>query len=264
MDHRLTYSSVQISLIDIFLARDLDFLCAVSTPPYNSWKNPAERIMSILNIGLQSVGIMRNKTCSYEDSLKNLNTLSDIRSLGQKEPALKEEVKDALEPMKALLHGLFSRLKIKGKSFRTFEAASVADMNKMWQCILDVDGDLKPEVTHKKELDKLKLYQAFLSEHCKITHYMFSVKKCTREVCICKPPTLPTEVFDTIHHLPDPVPNGEHFKPFEELYGKVETTDVYRQSLKENEAKSSGMPFPPSAQSAKNTKTVIQCHECDK
>ena len=40
-DHRLTYTTVQISLISIFLALDLNFLCAVRTPPYHSWKNPA-------------------------------------------------------------------------------------------------------------------------------------------------------------------------------------------------------------------------------
>lgn len=51
-DHRLTYASVQISLISLFLERDLDFLCAVRTPPHNSWKNPVERIMSIINIAL--------------------------------------------------------------------------------------------------------------------------------------------------------------------------------------------------------------------
>ena len=32
---------------------------AVQTLPYNSWKDPAERIMSILNRGLQAVGLMR-------------------------------------------------------------------------------------------------------------------------------------------------------------------------------------------------------------
>lgn len=61
LDHQLTYALVQISLISIFLALDLDFLCAVRTP-HHSWKNPAERIMSILIIGLQSVGVMRQRT----------------------------------------------------------------------------------------------------------------------------------------------------------------------------------------------------------
>lgn len=53
-DHRLT---VQLSLISVFLERDLDFLCAARTAPYHSWRNPAERIMSIINLGLQCVGI---------------------------------------------------------------------------------------------------------------------------------------------------------------------------------------------------------------
>ena len=63
------YATVQISLISIFLALDLDFLCAVRTPPYHSWKIPAKCIMSILNIGLQSVGVMRQKTQSFEELL---------------------------------------------------------------------------------------------------------------------------------------------------------------------------------------------------
>lgn len=36
-DHQLTYTTVQISLISLLLALDLDFLCAVRTP-YHSWK----------------------------------------------------------------------------------------------------------------------------------------------------------------------------------------------------------------------------------
>ena len=65
-DHRLTYISAQIALLALFLQLDLDFFCAVRTPPYNSWKNPAERIMSILNLALQGVGIARAKTSSEE------------------------------------------------------------------------------------------------------------------------------------------------------------------------------------------------------
>ena len=57
-DHRLTYLSVQLSLISIFLGLDLDFLCAARTAPCHSWRNPAERIMSIVNLGLQCVGMI--------------------------------------------------------------------------------------------------------------------------------------------------------------------------------------------------------------
>ena len=58
-DHRVKFLSVQLSYIALFLTRDLDYLVAVKTPPYNSWKNPAERVMSELN--LQTVGIIRQK-----------------------------------------------------------------------------------------------------------------------------------------------------------------------------------------------------------
>ena len=54
-DHRVNFLSVQLWYIAIFLARDLDCLIAVRTPPYNSWKNPAERVMSELNLVLQGV-----------------------------------------------------------------------------------------------------------------------------------------------------------------------------------------------------------------
>ena len=93
---------------------------------------------------------------------------------------------------------------------------------------------------------------------------MFSVKKCKTSSCVCKPPRLPVDVFDSFFHLPDPIPDGEHYKDFKSLYGKVEISEEHRPSLKEVENKSSRMPFTPTAQFAKNASTVIQCHECDK
>ena len=58
-DHRLTYLSVQLSLIALFRNLNLDFLCAARTAPNQSWRNPVERMMSIVNLWLQSVGLMR-------------------------------------------------------------------------------------------------------------------------------------------------------------------------------------------------------------
>ena len=60
-DHRTTFVSVQLSLIALFLNLNLDLLTAARTAPHQSWRNPVERIMSILNLGFQSVGLMRRK-----------------------------------------------------------------------------------------------------------------------------------------------------------------------------------------------------------
>ena len=62
-DHCVNHMSVQLSLIMLFLEHDQDGIIAVKTPPGHSWKNPAERIMSILNLGMQLVGMMREEMC---------------------------------------------------------------------------------------------------------------------------------------------------------------------------------------------------------
>ena len=43
----------------LFIKLDLDVLIAERTAPSHSRDNPIERVMSILNIGLQSVGVTR-------------------------------------------------------------------------------------------------------------------------------------------------------------------------------------------------------------
>ena len=65
--------------------------------------------------------------------------------------------------------------------------------------------------------------------------------------------------------LPDPEPDdGDQYKAFDDLYGNNENSEEHHPSFKQSEAKNNGIPFPPSAQSANNTSTVIQCHKCDK
>lgn len=58
-DHRCTYLSVIYTMIYLWHKLDIDLLIFARTPPGNSWKNPAERIMSQLNLALQAIGMMR-------------------------------------------------------------------------------------------------------------------------------------------------------------------------------------------------------------
>ena len=57
----MTYLRVQLSLISVDLTLVLDYLCAACTVPFHSWWNPVERIMSIVNLGLQAVGLARKE-----------------------------------------------------------------------------------------------------------------------------------------------------------------------------------------------------------
>ena len=153
--------------------------------------------------------------------------------------------------MKALLQGIFTRLHLKDHRFEVFEAASELAIEELWRNILVVVNTITPEDTTKAEMRKKDGFKNFLQQHCKVRHYMFSIKKCNSATCTCRPPRLPRDVFDSIYHLPAPVPDGDHYQDFSDLYGNSETTKQYRPSLSESEKKSSGIPFSPSAQSAK-------------
>ena len=131
-DHRLTFLAVKISLITIFKALDLDYLIAVRTCPNQSFRNPVERIMSIINIALQSVGLMRTQMPdSYERRMKSVNSLKDLRTLAQKDPAFQDVFHSSLADVCTLLKQLIGRLKLKGKPFSTTTPATDGDMNEV-------------------------------------------------------------------------------------------------------------------------------------
>jgi hypothetical protein len=92
-DHRCTYGSIQVALISLFLSGDYDMLIAVCTAPHHSWVNPAERIMSILNLGLQNVAIMRNTMSDESEALfDKAYTLDEIRDKASKNSNLEMEL----------------------------------------------------------------------------------------------------------------------------------------------------------------------------
>ncbi|KAL3865743.1 hypothetical protein ACJMK2_043103 [Sinanodonta woodiana] len=74
-DHRVTYGAVKFSLIVLFRRLQLEFLVACRTAPGHSWTNPAERIMSLLNIAFQNTALARELASSdVETILKTCGT----------------------------------------------------------------------------------------------------------------------------------------------------------------------------------------------
>ena len=105
--------SVQLSLITLFLNLNLDFLVACRTAPNHSWKSPVERVMSLLNIGLQCIGIMRSKISDEtEEKIKNCNILKQLR---EKVGSKQGEVALFLKPCTDMLNDIFKRLELKKK-----------------------------------------------------------------------------------------------------------------------------------------------------
>jgi len=136
-DHRCTFGSVQIALICLFLAGNFDMLIAVRTAPHHSWCNPAERIMSVINYGLQGVAIEREKMPEeFEDEFEALRTLEDIREKAKDNPCLKVELEKCIVTVQELLRERTEHLVWKNEAFETENPASDLEIDDMFEVIL--------------------------------------------------------------------------------------------------------------------------------
>ena len=237
---------------------------AVRTPPYHSCRNPVERIMSILNLALQSVGLMRaNMDQKFEEAMSKCKSMEDVRHQAEAIPGFREAFCDSIELVKVQLQSLFPRLELKGEPFQNFTSADSISMDTIWSALLTTDSTLTQSVTAKSCLPKHPTLQRFLRTHCHIRHYSFGMKKCGLSTCsVCKPPRLPKEVFDHLAFIPDPMPSVDpnHYKPFSAVYGK-QTNESYRPSL--TSSSGHGIPFSPSAQTARTVGEIVHCKECE-
>ena len=108
-DHRLTYARVKLTLIAVFRKLDLDYLCASRTAPHHSFRNPAKRVTSVLNLGMQSVGLARRQLEEeVETEIQRCTTTSQVRELAVKKPSIKESLLDSVSPVKVTLADIWN------------------------------------------------------------------------------------------------------------------------------------------------------------
>ncbi|XP_035678681.1 uncharacterized protein LOC118417277 [Branchiostoma floridae] len=239
-DHRVTYLTVKLSYIALFIALDLDVLIAARCAPNGSWLNPAERVMSVLNLALQNVSLAREKMDNqFEARVKGKSNLTSVRQEAQTCPGFQQAFNTSLQPVKELVNERFRRMQLKGERIETHEAASDEQIEEIMNVLSIIDSDLTANSAmsmQAKDLAKYAKLSDFLKNHTKQTHYTFQVKKCTEPGCfVCNlcPPRLPADVFETVSFLPDPTldVSREHYKKFAEVYGSC-TTEEDRPSLK--------------------------------
>ena len=69
-DHNLTFNNVQLSIISVQKKHDYDAVIIARCAPNQSFRNPPERMMSIIGSGFSGVGVMRRKV-NYKHSVYN-------------------------------------------------------------------------------------------------------------------------------------------------------------------------------------------------
>ena len=196
-DHRLTYVSVQLSLIALFLKLNLDVLVAARTVPSHSWANPVER-MSILNLGLQCIGVMREKNEEkFEKKIDRCNSLKEIRHSCSD---YKSEVANSLKPPKELIASIVVRLELKEKKFKVFESASEEEIEEFFKVLLKIESSISRQDTTQKSIEPLSSLHAFMKQHCVFRKYSMTIRKCGKGECqFCSPVQMPRETFEGIY-----------------------------------------------------------------
>ncbi len=260
-DHRLTYISVQLTLISLFLTLDLDYLCAARTAPFHSWRNPVERMMSIVNLGLQCVGLAREEMPKeFEDIACKAKSLKDLRNSAE-ETGFRDAAVQSMDPVKLKLTQVMQRLTLKEKKFKVFYSATAEQIETFCTAVLALDNSLSMSIK-KAKVGQYPNLQSLLEHCCRQRHYFFDILKCGKPECaICKPIKLPLPAFEKLKHLPDPMPGDSgHYKPFAEIFGQ-QTTEEHRPSLKTKKSKKT-LPFSASKQHVKNVDMMLQCDEC--
>ena len=150
-DHRLTFFSVQLSYVALFLKLDLDLLVVGRTAPNHSWRNPVERVMSIINLGLQCIGMMcQEGSPEFEKAIKNANNLKSLREVVKGK--FEDDVKSSLQPPVQLLQDVTTRLELKGEPFSVFDSASDDKIEAFWEVVKLIDDSLTIEDTTKSTL----------------------------------------------------------------------------------------------------------------
>lgn len=234
-DHRLCYWSVKVSMIALFLNLNLDMLVCMQMCPYQSWTNPAERVMSTLNLALQNVSLMREKMDDeMERAIKHKNNISAIRDAFDETPGLSEAVRESTSSVISLLNERFSRMKLKGNPIIPRPAASQDDVVDNFESVHFIDSSVQMRELNQASLKNAKDLHMFMKAHCNSTHYLFQVKKCGEESCFhCGAhPIRLTEQLKDIHFVPLPVLDSSknHYKKFGEIYGQL-PSEVDRPSL---------------------------------
>ena len=225
-DHRLTFLSVQLGFVSLFVKYKLAYIVAGRCAPCQSYIDPVERVMSLLNLGLQTVGVMRQEMPKgFEKQIGNANSMSDIRSKINQNNALKNEIEASIKPSTDLLGSVLGRLSWKGKPMKMQEPASELEIDNLFGILQQLEPAFDKQKMQQKHLRAYPVLQRFIETHCQRNHYLFTMKRCKDGQCvvcsISEDDRTPTDLLDSLHPLPLPVPDegdqSDHYRSFEQV-----------------------------------------------
>ena len=278
-DHRCNLEYVKCAAICIFKELDLDFYVAAPCAPGHSWTNPAERVMPVMNIGLQNVALSREKMADDKEKLfRKCTSMDDIRKEIQGKPELKEVWLDSVGPVRQCVENRFRRLALKDEPIKVNDPVREDEVDYLSRHLNFLFPGLDTGKLVKAHTKKVDSYNQWSEKHCRVRNYSFQIRKCSDADC-CLPPQ------NHYDWLPDPMIDENdvnHYKSFEHIYGT--NTDEYDRPSFKNQVNAEVsskkkdkvtdplvtiLPDDPELKgytgfTAQQARYVISCTECEK
>ncbi|XP_062561268.1 uncharacterized protein LOC134225322 [Armigeres subalbatus] len=254
---------VMLSYIAIFFELDLDFLCAVRTPPNFSFINPAEQFMAAANIALIGVSLSRNHLGENEKLVKNLMSKKQWREAHEKNPNndYPRLALEGTEDARRLLKSRFESLRYKGEKVIVSYAANEAEINTIKANITDQWPEINLSKISKAEAMNVPSFKEFFDKHVKATSYTFQVKKCNDINCKFHKAKRMDQTIN-IPWLPKPQLKGEKYEEFDEVYGTEPNDDCQPSKIKAMHSQEERLPHPSFALASTRARIIITCTEC--
>ena len=110
--HKNTNVATKAALLELVVLLDLAVIVAFRNTPDCSWRNPVERIMSLLNLGLQHCGFARKPCASaeIEKQMKGLTSMNALPDAAENNNEVKREWLESIRQCKEDMSQGFSNL----------------------------------------------------------------------------------------------------------------------------------------------------------
>ena len=229
-DYNMTNGGALLAHLVDYIRSGADMAISMRFCPYQSYNDPAERCMSLLNMGLQGVALARtNVNPTMERFMTRCSSMKDTRSLAKDHPQIVSYVQESMEAPIKMVQDQFEKLEWTENSVHVLPPATNEMLQEAWDALHQIDSTLGRNSTLAKILASKEDLQEFLSTHTRQRTYMVqTMKVCKGKECKfgCKPLMMPENDFDQLHFIPDPVKAADgEWKPFHEVHGTETTED---------------------------------------
>ena len=145
--------------------------------PTQSWVNPTERIMSILNLALQNCSLERKEMGeNFEITMKGVNSMNHLRNLSKRKVGLRESFQESMKPVREIVNSRFECMALKDSKVVTFESSSFENVDELFKSIHIIDGTIDMEKLTAIDLKNYHALNQFMELHCHSTHYAFQIQ----------------------------------------------------------------------------------------